>query len=200
MKCRFFSRAVFIMIMLMLGLCAAPAATVAPKPLYRDPVYDGAADTTLIWDRAGHRWVMFYTNRRANVQNLLGVSWVHGTRIGMAESADRGVTWKYTGTANINYGKPDYTHWAPEVIQHNGVYHMYLSIVPGIFNDWNALRALKPPNRSTLGATDTSPQAVTTPVLPSPTLIVGTLSAKSGARNRRRWAVPLGWLRIDLTL
>lgn len=113
---------------------------VAPKPLYRDPVYDGAADPTLIWDRAGHRWVMFYTNRRANAENLPGVSWVHGTRIGMAESTDGGATWKYMGTVNVNYGKPDYTHWAPEVILNNGVYHMYLSIVPGIFNDWNAPR------------------------------------------------------------
>src|ERR1700744_3383518 len=67
-----------------------------PKPLYRDPIYDGAADPTLIWDRAGHRWVMFYTNRRANAQNLPGgVAWVHGTRIGMAASTDGGVTWKY---------------------------------------------------------------------------------------------------------
>jgi len=26
------------------------------------------------------------------------------------------------------------------VIDHNGVYHMFLSVVPGIFKDWNALR------------------------------------------------------------
>ena len=77
--------------MVVLGLRAAPA--VAPKPLYRDPVYDGAADPTLIWDRAGHRWVMFYTNRRASAENLPGVSWVHGTRIGMAASTDGGATW-----------------------------------------------------------------------------------------------------------
>jgi hypothetical protein len=31
----------------------------------------------------------------------------------------------------------DYTHWAPEVIEYKGLYHMYLSYVPGIFNDWN---------------------------------------------------------------
>src|ERR1700761_4499548 len=77
-----------------LGFRSQAAPGVAPKPLYRDPIYDGAADPTLIWDRAGHRWVMFYTNRRANAQNLPGgVAWVHGTRIGMAASTDGGVTW-----------------------------------------------------------------------------------------------------------
>jgi beta-xylosidase len=140
MKRLFFSCAVFLLAGL--GLYSAAASAAAPKPLYRDPVYDGAADPTLIWDRTGHRWVMFYTNRRASAENLPGVSWVHGTRIGMAESTDGGVTWKYTGTANIHYGKPDYTHWAPEVIWNDGSYHMYLSVVPGIFNDWNAPREI----------------------------------------------------------
>lgn len=54
----------------------ATIAAIAPKPLHRNPVYDGAADPTLIWNRAGHRWVMFYTNRLANADNLPGVSWV----------------------------------------------------------------------------------------------------------------------------
>ena len=114
-----------------------PPGKIAPKPLYRDPVYDGAADPTLVWDRANHRWLMFYTNRRANVPHLPGVSWVHGTHIGIAASTDRGTTWKYIGTADIDYGKPDCTQWAPEIIEHDGLYHMYLSIVPGTFSDWN---------------------------------------------------------------
>jgi hypothetical protein len=36
-----------------------------PKPLYRDPVTDGAADVSIVFDQARHEWVMFYTNRRA---------------------------------------------------------------------------------------------------------------------------------------
>ena len=36
----------------------------------------------------------------------------------------------------------DYTYWAPEVIWDNGVYHMFLSYVPGIFNDWNHPRQI----------------------------------------------------------
>ena len=110
---------------------------VAPKPLFRDPVYDGAADPVLVWDRAERKWLMFYTNRRANVPDTPGVSWVHGTPVGIAESADGGATWKYRGTAKIEYGKPDYTFWAPEVVYRDGVYHMFLAVVPGTFTDWN---------------------------------------------------------------
>ncbi len=109
----------------------------APKPLYVDPIYDGAADPVVIWNKKKKRWFMLYTNRRATINDTTGVKWVHGTRIGIAESKD-GSTWKYVDTANINY-RPvaDYTHWAPEVIENNGIYHMYLTYVPGIFDNWN---------------------------------------------------------------
>jgi hypothetical protein len=129
---------------LMSGLQAGaqPAGTVAPKPLFRDPVHDGAADPTLIWNRAEKKWFMFYTNRRADLRGAPGVTWVHGTRIGIAESADHGATWKYRGTAEIGYGKPDYSHWAPDVIDDGKKYHMYLSVVPGTFSDWNAAREI----------------------------------------------------------
>ena len=108
----------------------------APKPLYADPIYDGAADPVIIWNKGEKKWWMFYTNRRATVEDTTGVKWVHGTRIGIAESKD-GRTWKYKDTASINY-HPDagYTFWAPDVIEHNATYHMYLTYVPGIFNDW----------------------------------------------------------------
>lgn len=107
----------------------------APKPLFRDPVCDGAADPVIIWNKAEKKWFMFYTNRRANDPSLDGVSWVHGTRIGIAESKD-GAHWTYRDTADIQYRLTDYTHWAPEVIEHDGLYHMYLTYVPGIFKDW----------------------------------------------------------------
>lgn len=113
---------------------------VAPKPLYRDPVYDGAADPVLIWNHAREKWWMLYTNRRANVPGLRGVSWVHGTRIGIAESEDAGASWKYRGTAQINLGGEDDSHWAPDVLFHNDRYHMFLSFVPGMHEDWNGTR------------------------------------------------------------
>lgn len=108
----------------------------ASKPLFRDPVYDGAADPTIIWNRKEKKWFMLYTNRRANVDSIQGVRWVHGTRIGIAESAD-GATWKYRDTCDIQYRLTDYTHWAPEVIYNKGLYHMYLTYVPGVFSDWH---------------------------------------------------------------
>jgi Glycosyl hydrolases family 43 len=106
------------------------------KPLYRDPIYDGAADPVVIWNKLEKKWLMYYTNRRANVKDLDGVSWVHGTRIGIATSKD-GVNWTYRDTCDIQYCLTDYTHWAPEVIENQGIYHMYLSYVPGVFKDWN---------------------------------------------------------------
>jgi hypothetical protein len=88
----------------------------ANKPLFRDPVFDGAADPTVIWNRKEKKWFMFYTNRRANASGLDGVTWVHGTLIGIAESADGGATWNYRDTCDIRYRKTGYTHWAPEVV------------------------------------------------------------------------------------
>lgn len=106
----------------------------APKPLFRDLIHDGAADPVVLWNQKESKWFMLYTNRRANIEGLDGVTWVHGTRIGIAESLDRGVTWQYRGTCDIPFND---THWAPEVIEHQGIYHMYLTYVPGIFKDWN---------------------------------------------------------------
>lgn len=110
---------------------------VAPKPLYDDPVYHGAADPVIIWNAKKKMWWMFYTNRRATLNDSTGVKWVHGTRIGIAESKD-GIVWKYKDTANINYRPDDgYTFWAPDIIEHDGTYHMYLTYVPGVFENWN---------------------------------------------------------------
>jgi hypothetical protein len=109
----------------------------ASKPLFDDPIYHGAADPVIIYNKQKQCWWMFYTNRRATLNDSSGVAWVHGTKIGIAESVD-GKTWKYKDTANINY-RPDagYTFWAPEIIENKGAYHMYLTYVPGIFTDWN---------------------------------------------------------------
>ncbi len=120
---------------------------IASKPLYRDPVHDGAADPVVIWNPQVKRWWMFYTNRRANITNAPGVSWVHGTRLGIAESADGGVIWKYVGTADIElppeFGGEQTTHWAPEVMTaSDGTHHMFLTVVPGIFENWDHPRSI----------------------------------------------------------
>ncbi len=61
----------------------------APAPLFRDPIYDGAADPTIIWNEEEQEWWIFYTQRRAN-QNLQGVAYCYGTPIGIAASSDKG--------------------------------------------------------------------------------------------------------------
>jgi hypothetical protein len=125
-------------------LNTANVTKAAPKPLFRDPIYDGAADPSLIWNRSERKWMMFYTNRRANIASPdpKDVAWVHGTQIGIAESKDGGVTWKYAGTAKIPYGQSDYTYWAPDLIWDHGLYHMFVTVVPGTFHDWNASREI----------------------------------------------------------
>ena len=64
------------------------AHATAPVPLFHDPIHDGAADPVVVWNRARKTWWMFYTNRRADLDDPNGVTWVHGTHIGIAESAD----------------------------------------------------------------------------------------------------------------
>src|SRR5205823_13176855 len=120
-----------------------PAPPPAAGPLFRDPIHDGAADPVVTYNRARKTWWMFYTNRRADIDDTTGVRWVHGTRIGIAESRDGGGHWHYVSEADIPVDKPDYTLWAPEVIEANGAYHMFLTVVPGTFSDWNAPRYIE---------------------------------------------------------
>ena len=143
-------RLVFLLSLAGLLACpvfAAETTPVAAKPLFRDPVFDGAADPVVIWNPAVQRWWMFYTNRRANAAGLSGVAWVHGTKIGIAESADSGAHWSYVGTADItlppDLGGTEPTHWAPDVITApDGSHHMYLTVVPGVFEDWQHPRRI----------------------------------------------------------
>ncbi len=130
--------------MIALLVLAAPAfAEIAPKPLYRDPVYDGAADVSIIYDRAGKMWKMFYTNRRATLthDDPKDVSWVHGTAIGVATS-ENGAHWTYQNIANIPTECTGATLWAPELYEEAGTYHIWLTVVPGIFKNWQGDRKI----------------------------------------------------------
>jgi hypothetical protein len=112
---------------------------VAPAPLFRDPIYDGAADPSVIYNRQEDAWWIFYTQRRANV-DAAGVAYCHATDIGMASSSD-GLHWRYRGVAqNLEFEKGRNTFWAPEGLYFEGTYHMYVSYVPGASTDWSGKR------------------------------------------------------------
>jgi hypothetical protein len=108
-----------------------PVGNLADKPLFRDPVFDGAADPAVIWNKKEKKWFMFYTNRRANAPGLDGVSWVHGTLIGIAESADGGATWKYRDTCDIQYRFTDYTHMLRRLLKTMGCTTCIFHMCPG---------------------------------------------------------------------
>lgn len=114
----------------------------APAPLFRDPIYDGAADPTIIWHQAEAAWWLFYTNRRATA-DAPGVAWCHGTDIGIASSADGGRTWLYRGIAEgLAFERGRNSYWAPEVIWQADRYHMYVSYVRGMPTAWVGDRAI----------------------------------------------------------
>lgn len=116
-----------------------------PAELYRDPVYDGATDPTVVI--ADGIWWMFYTQRRATHPDPgPGVAWVHGSRIGVAQSPD-GLAWSYAGTlepdaagltlrAGPPPGEVEVTHWAPDVIHDGERWRMYLTEIDGIPDRW----------------------------------------------------------------
>lgn len=112
---------------------------IAPAPLFRDPIFDGAADPTIIWNRLENAWWLLYTNRRANVA-CKRFAWVHGSDIGIASSTD-GSNWLYRGTLpGLEFEPGRNTFWAPEVIWCDGQYHMFVSYVPGVPSDWTGPR------------------------------------------------------------
>lgn len=107
-----------------------------PAPLFRDPIFDGASDPTVIRNRAENCWYMFYTQRRSTSVQV-GFSSIHGSAIGVASSTDL-KSWLYRGTLeNLAIEHGHNTFWAPEVIEAEGCYHMYVSYITGIPTTWD---------------------------------------------------------------
>lgn len=107
----------------------------APAPLYRDPVYDGAADPVMVYNKQKKEWWMFYTQRRANVQSA-NVAFCYGTDIGIATSNDHGQTWVYKGAPQLEFEEGRNTFWAPDIFFDKGLYHMFVVYIKGVRNDW----------------------------------------------------------------
>ena len=134
------------------GLChAADERTFdlagAPAPLFRDPIWDGAADPAPVWNHQVNEWWVYYTQRRATLQPSKGVEFCHGSAIGIAASKD-GRQWRYLGICQGDRGLGDpiasnCSWWAPGVLHHEGLYHMYVSWVDGIYTEWIGKRFIK---------------------------------------------------------
>jgi hypothetical protein len=112
--------------------------TRALEPLYLDPLHDGAADPTVVWNHVEREWWMVYTSRRSE-DPANGVGWVHGTALGVASSANHGRDWLYRGDVELPPAPGDFgrnTFWAPEIVFLRGQYHMYVSFVRGVPTGW----------------------------------------------------------------
>jgi hypothetical protein len=104
-----------------------------------DPVTDGPADPTIIFNRREKKWMIVYTQRRANVAGR-NVNYCYGTRLGVAQEGDPGRPWVYHGTLDTEFETNAHpapnTFWAPEIIWVDGRYHMYVSYIRGIHDDF----------------------------------------------------------------
>ena len=116
---------------------------------FDDPVTNGAADPVLIWNHKSNQWVMYYTQRRANMPNPQGVDWAHGCSVGIATSPD-GSEWTYYGVCQgdkmLSNTDPDKRHtwWAPDVFtDEKGLFHMFVTYVPNITTDWSGPRDIR---------------------------------------------------------
>lgn len=107
----------------------------APAPLFRDPIYDGAADPVVFWNSHEQEWWMLYTARRANA-DAADVAYCFGTNIGIASSDDNGRTWIYRGELDLDFERGKNTFWAPDVVFANGKYHLFVTYKEGVRNHW----------------------------------------------------------------
>lgn len=105
-------------------------------PLYKDPIYNAPTDPMIIQKKSDGLFYMFYTQRRGN-QNVEEFSYVHGTKIGVAESAN-GADWYYRGALDLEFEFGQNTFWAPEIVYdpNEDLYHMYVSYIRGIYTTW----------------------------------------------------------------
>lgn len=125
----------FSLLILLLFIGSPLLAQKAPAPLFRDPIYDGAADPVFVWNKLEKNWWILYTARRAN-QDANDVAFCYGTNIGVASSDDHGQTWAFRGYLDLNFEKGTNTFWAPDVIYHKGTYHMFVVHIRGVYNHW----------------------------------------------------------------
>ena len=111
-------------------------------PLFRDPITDGAADPCLIYNPMENAWWMLYTQRRANAETA-DVAYCYGNEIGIAYSEDNGKSWRYRGTLDLEFERGKNTFWAPDIVLHEGTYHLFISYIRGVANHWSGTATIR---------------------------------------------------------
>jgi hypothetical protein len=106
-------------------------------PLFRDPVYDGAADPEIVWNHHAKEWWIFYTGRRAKMEGPLTYA---GCAIGVAASKDW-KHWRHVGYCKFDgiggdADSPD-TFWAPGIVFDGEKYHMFVVFKKGRPIPWS---------------------------------------------------------------
>ncbi|MGI5899690.1 MAG: glycosyl hydrolase [Christensenellales bacterium] len=110
-------------------------------PLFNDPIYNGAADPVIFWNRDEQQWWIVYTQRMHSAPGP-GTTPIHGSKLGVASSPD-GHDWLYRGTlTGLEFEHGHNTWWAPEIFWHEDRYHMYASYVQGMPVNWNRPRTI----------------------------------------------------------
>jgi len=106
----------------------------APDPLFTDPL--GAPTDPTVVEGPDGTWWMFATQRRVDDDGP-GVRWVHGTDIAVATSDDGGLTWTHRGVVDgLDPGEGRNTLWAPEVVFAEGRFHLFVSYITGVPEQW----------------------------------------------------------------
>ena len=129
-------------------LASAATFTLATtRAAFDDPTWHGAADSCPCWNVQAGRVFVYYTTRRAGLTTGKAVEWMFGSSIGIASTSD-GFDWKYEGIARGDAQLSDaetdkITWWAPHVFRDGGTYHMYVTFVDGIYDDWTGKAFIK---------------------------------------------------------
>jgi hypothetical protein len=99
-----------------------------PSPLFIDPNYHGSCDPEVVWNEADKYWYIYYTSRRATIDNLFTA-----TPLGVIKSKDL-VHWDFAGYCTFDGigGTKDMpsTFWAPAIIAEKGELHMFVTWKP----------------------------------------------------------------------
>jgi len=117
-------------------------------PAFYDELWGASCDPVMVWNEKEGEWFIYYTQRRGNLEmEVETIEWMHGTSIGIASSRD-GKVWRYRGICQGNDNLSNdmaalSSWWAPDIVYVEGLFHMYVTSVPGVFKDWNMPRYIK---------------------------------------------------------